>query len=516
MNITAKYVTKVFENGEVYALNGFTARFGHGSIVSVLGESGCGKTTLLRVLSGLEKPTSGELYFDGVLYKDVPIKERDTAVVFQEYVLYPKMTVWENVAVALERYGLPREEEEDRIRRVLKELDLLKFKNQLPRVLSGGQQQRVALARAIVRDPSLILFDEPLSNVAEEQRSEYLTLILKLKTKHPQTTFVYVTHNAKEAFTIGDCLLIMDDGKNMQFGEKERVWKYPYTADVLRALVGEPIEYVGKMDKGIFTYDGGEIDFSGKTDHSGNATVIYNPYNFDEPHAFDENGRTLFGERETCLFDGVFDGNKLSFCGLEIAVDADFKQRFTGAFGKVKVGVISTDIGFKPNVNDIKLSAEKCAEPDAYAVGGRKITVYGGKEFDGNIYFSPDGIELFDTSGERILAHYRVYGESVEGKLKGDRLKLPCGCMYGVKSDFEGDVGVTFKPTARISKGKNGMRAFVLDEEVVGKDRLVYCTLKGFEHYVVFRADRNEHFLGVKKLKIIVDPSGVDLRPRHY
>ena len=113
MNITAKYLTKVYNNG-VYALDGFTADIKSGEFVAVLGASGCGKTTLLRLFAGLEKPTAGELYFNGVLFKDLPISKRDTAIVFQEYVLYPKMTVWENVAVALERYDLTRAEEEKR------------------------------------------------------------------------------------------------------------------------------------------------------------------------------------------------------------------------------------------------------------------------------------------------------------------------------------------------------------------------------------------------------------------
>ena len=246
MKISAKYLAKVYGNG-TYALEDFSAEIESGAFVAVLGQSGCGKTTLLRLLSGLEKPTAGELYFDGVLYSDLPVHRRDVSAVFQEYVLYPKMTVWENVATALARYNLTREEEEARVGKVLTELGMIKFKNQLPRVLSGGQQQRVALARAVVRRPSLMLFDEPLSNVAPEQRSEYLKLIKDLKVKLPDCTFIYVTHSPAEAMTVGDKLLVMGSGKCLQYGDKTFVRSNPYRAEVLRVLGAEK-ELWGKAE----------------------------------------------------------------------------------------------------------------------------------------------------------------------------------------------------------------------------------------------------------------------------
>lgn len=528
MNITAKYLTKVFDGG-VYALNGFTAEIPSGSVVSVLGESGCGKTTLLRLLSGLEKPTAGELYFDGVLYKDCPIKQRDTAVVFQDYILYPRMTVWENVAIALDRYGLPREEEEKRIREVLKDLELIKFKNQLPRYLSGGQQQRVAIARAIVRDPSLLLFDEPLSNIAQEQREEYLKLITHVRERLPKTTIVYVTHNPREAMIVGEYLLIMSEGRCVQLGKKERVWKYPYSVDTLRTLVGETREAEGSVKNGVFTKtaepyipylavsdtntDGIPETISFDTNYVGKATVIYNPYDSDAPCLFDGDGNVLTGERERCCFDGTFDGNTLEFGGVSWMPDEDFKMRFFGKNGKVKVGVPSIAVKFSPRPGALKLEA-RC-DGDEFTVGEDKFTLLS-DGFDGrNIYVDPADIELFDSeTDKRVLAHYRVYNETGRGTLRGGDLRACGGVIAGVGGK-NGAVSFLFNRKAKISAvKKGGIPAVCLDEERIGNDgeKIVYCSVKGFEHYVTFFADKYERFFGLKKrLRIKISGDGVTL-----
>ncbi len=510
MNITAKYLTKVFPGG-VYALDGFSAEIKHGSVVAVLGESGCGKTTLLRILSGLEKPTAGELYFDGVLFKDVPIKQRDTAVVFQEYILYPKMTVWENVATALGRYELPREEEERRVHEVLTELELIKFKNQLPRYLSGGQQQRVALARAIVRDPSLLLFDEPLSNLAEEQRNDYIKLILKVKQRLPRTTFVYVTHNPREAMAIGDHLLIMSEGKCIQFGEKERVWKYPYSADVLRTISTDIREVSGDFENGVLTDVAGEIyPFKG-VDYKGPATLIYNPYDGYSPCLFDEKGNALTGEHEICYFDGEFDGKTLTFCGAEYSADEDFAMRFFGGLGKVKVGIKSIHIGFKPRYGTIKIKATRIGNGNVFDICGARAELFGADAFDGYLYIDPADIELYDKNHVRTLAHYRVYKESCAARAGGGKIKLACGTLD--RDGVSGSVNVSFNRRAVITPvKKGGIRVTCLDEEDLGGEKLVYCLLKDFRRYVVFYAHPSDRFLGVRKLRVNVDPKGIDLR----
>ncbi|MCI9561951.1 MAG: ABC transporter ATP-binding protein [Clostridia bacterium] len=525
MNITAKYLTKVYNNG-VYALDGFTADIKSGEFVAVLGASGCGKTTLLRLFAGLEKPTAGELYFNGVLFKDLPISKRDTAIVFQEYVLYPKMTVWENVAVALERYDLTRAEEEKRVYTVLSGLGLIKFRNQLPRNLSGGQQQRVALARALVRRPSLVLFDEPLSNIAPEQREEYISIIKSMKAELPRSTFIYVTHNPREAMSVGDKLLIMGNGRLLQYGEKERVWKNPYCADVLRTLCADPREFVGSIKDGAFSgcvqngvYLGDFKDndnkaavFDFQTGYGGSATVILNAYDNNKPYLFDSEEKLVIGERELVCLDGEFDGKTLKFANAEYAADEDFRLRFIGEFGKVTVAVASDKIRFKPLFGDIKIPALKSGS--YLNAGGSRFCLYSYDGFDGFIYINPADVSLYDGK-MRVLAHYRVYKQSCPARISGGKLRMRCGALDYKRGD-SGAVTVSFDKRAYITPvKKGGLKAVCLAEEDLGGVKLVYLALKGFEHYAVFYSEPENKFFSVKNLRISVAAEGVSASRGH-
>lgn len=506
MKITAKYLTKVYPDG-TYAVDGFSADIDSGDIVAVLGPSGCGKTTLLRLLSGLEKPTAGELYFNDVLYSDIPLKERDTAVVFQDYVLYPKMTVWENVAVALGRYDLPREEEEKRVKKALSDFGLLKFRNQLPRVLSGGQQQRVALARAVVRNPSLLLFDEPLSNVAPAQRQEYMQLLSGLKERLPDSTFIYVTHNPREAISFGKKLLIMDNGKVLQYGEKNRVWKNPYCADVLKILYGDVQEMSGKVKDGQFTHSGGVYSFVGAPDCA-NATVILNPFDNNKPYLFGNDGSALSPESEKkyCFFKAKYDGEILSFCGIEYKTDEDFKKRFIGCTGELNVGIESVKLRVYSLYGDIRIPAEE--KDGVYIVDGTHCYIQI-KGFEGAFYISPSDIELF-SDGMRVLAHYKLYKGKCTAKAGGGKLRLPSGALE--YRGLNGQVNVSFAANA-VAKPvlKGGIKATCIAEEELGDCRLAYLIIKGFDNYVVFRASKSSRFFTKKQLRITVEQKYINV-----
>ncbi len=194
--------------------------------IVLVGSSGCGKSTILRLISGLEDITSGEIIIDGKVVNNEHPKDRDIAFVFQSYALYPHMSVYDNIAFGLRMRKYPKDEIDKKVREVAKSLNLEELLDRKPKQLSGGQRQRVALGRAIVRNPKVFLMDEPLSNLDANLRVQMRTEIKKLHEKL-QTTFIYVTHDQTEALTMGDRIVILDKGKIQQIDTPEAIYNYP-------------------------------------------------------------------------------------------------------------------------------------------------------------------------------------------------------------------------------------------------------------------------------------------------
>ena len=208
--IRLENVSKTFNNN-VKAVRNLSLTIPDGEFLVLLGPSGCGKTTLLRLVSGLEKPTEGRIYFDGVDMTEQEPMPRNVAMVFQSYALYPHLTVYKNIAFPLKSKHMKSDEIDRRVMEAAKALDIEYLLNRRPRVLSGGQRQRVALARAIVREPSVFLLDEPLSNLDVKMRQELREVILNLHEKLG-TTFIYVTHDQTEAMQMGSRIVVMNSG----------------------------------------------------------------------------------------------------------------------------------------------------------------------------------------------------------------------------------------------------------------------------------------------------------------
>ncbi|MGO4373916.1 ABC transporter ATP-binding protein [Paenibacillus sp. 2TAB19] len=203
-----------------------------------VGPSGCGKSTTLRMIAGLEDITEGEIYIGDQLVNDLPPKDRDIAMVFQNYALYPNMTVFENIAFGLRLRKLPRHEIEQSVKRAARVLEIEAYLNRKPKELSGGQRQRVALGRAIVRDPQVFLMDEPLSNLDAKLRVQMRMEIIKLH-KTLETTFIYVTHDQIEAMTMADRIVVMKDGVIQQIDTPETVYTTPNNTFVA-SFIGSP------------------------------------------------------------------------------------------------------------------------------------------------------------------------------------------------------------------------------------------------------------------------------------
>ena len=235
--VTLKGIKKVYDNG-VVAVQDFNMDIADKEFVVLVGPSGCGKSTTLRMIAGLEEISDGELYIGETLVNDVAPKDRDIAMVFQNYALYPHMTVYENMAFGLKL----RKEKKDVIDRKVREaaeiLDITEYLDRKPKQLSGGQRQRVAIGRAIVRDPQVFLMDEPLSNLDAKLRNQMRAEIIKLR-KRIDTTFVYVTHDQTEAMTLGDRIVIMKDGFIQQIGTPQEVFNQPANLFVA-TFIGSP------------------------------------------------------------------------------------------------------------------------------------------------------------------------------------------------------------------------------------------------------------------------------------
>jgi multiple sugar transport system ATP-binding protein len=229
-------VRKSFGSFEV--LHGVSISVDDGEFVILVGPSGCGKSTLLRMVAGLESVTSGELRIDGRLVNDVPPKERDIAMVFQNYALYPQMTVAKNMSFSLELARRPKEEITEKVNKAADILGLMPLLERYPRQLSGGQRQRVAMGRAIVRDPAVFLFDEPLSNLDAKLRVQMRAEIKALQQRLESTT-VYVTHDQIEAMTMADKIVVMHDGAVEQIGSPLELYDRPANLFVA-GFIGSP------------------------------------------------------------------------------------------------------------------------------------------------------------------------------------------------------------------------------------------------------------------------------------
>lgn len=222
----------------VVAVQQFSLDIADREFVVLVGPSGCGKSTTLRMIAGLEEITEGELYIGDKLVNDVAPKDRDIAMVFQNYALYPHMTVRENMAFSLKLKKLPKDEIERKVNEAAEILDITQYLDRKPKALSGGQRQRVAIGRAIVRNPQVLLMDEPLSNLDAKLRNQMRAEIIKLREKI-KTTFIYVTHDQTEAMTLGDRIVIMKDGFVQQIGTPQEVFNHPINLFVA-GFIGTP------------------------------------------------------------------------------------------------------------------------------------------------------------------------------------------------------------------------------------------------------------------------------------
>jgi len=235
--ISIRHISKVYP-GNVTAVKDCNLEIPDKEFIILVGPSGCGKSTVLRMIAGLEEISEGEMYIGDRLINEVPAKDRDIAMVFQSYALYPHMTVYKNMGFALEMRKVPKDEIDQRVREAAKSLEIEHLLDRKPKALSGGQRQRVALGRAMVRHPAVFLLDEPLSNLDAKLRASMRTELIKLHKKL-ETTFVYVTHDQTEAMTMGDRIVVLNNGVVQQVDTPETLYDSPCNIFVA-GFIGSP------------------------------------------------------------------------------------------------------------------------------------------------------------------------------------------------------------------------------------------------------------------------------------
>lgn len=308
-SIKFNHVSKIYE-GKTTVIQDLNLEIKDKEFVILVGPSGCGKSTTLRMIAGLEDVSAGELYIGDRLVNDVSPKDRDIAMVFQSYALYPHMSVYKNMAFALKLQKMPKDEIDKKVRAAAKMLDIEKYLSRKPKALSGGQRQRVALGRAMVRDPAVFLLDEPLSNLDAKLRTEMRSRISALH-KELQTTFVYVTHDQTEALTMADRIVVMKDGVIQQTDTPYMLYNHPANMFVA-GFIGTPqmnfidaaVEKNGS--KTVLSFGEFSITVSEKTekavlDYAGKTVVLGirpDDFHFEEfyKNSDGSNGITLISE----------------------------------------------------------------------------------------------------------------------------------------------------------------------------------------------------------------------------
>jgi multiple sugar transport system ATP-binding protein len=240
--VTFDHITKKY--GDVTAVDDFNLEIADGEFMVLVGPSGCGKTTNLRMIAGLEEISEGTLKIGDRVVNDVPPKDRDIAMVFQSYALYPHLTVYDNIAFGLKLRKMDKQEIDRRVKDAARVLDLEPFLDRKPRALSGGQRQRVAMGRAIVREPQAFLMDEPLSNLDAKLRVQMRTEVARLQ-QQLGTTMIYVTHDQTEAMTLGDRVAVLRDGVLQQFDRPKELYERPVNLFVAEFIGSPAMNLVG-------------------------------------------------------------------------------------------------------------------------------------------------------------------------------------------------------------------------------------------------------------------------------
>lgn len=450
-SLQLNHIYKVYPNG-VKAVNDFTMDIADKEFIVFVGPSGCGKSTTLRMIAGLEEITAGELRIGDVVVNDMEPKDRDIAMVFQNYALYPHMTVYENMAFGLKLRKVPKDEIDRKVREAAEILGITEYLDRKPKAMSGGQRQRVALGRAIVREPKVFLLDEPLSNLDAKLRTAMRSEISKLHHKL-QTTFIYVTHDQVEAMTMGTRIVVMKDGFIQQIDTPRNLYRFPCN----KFVAG----FIGTPQMNFFE---GTLKL-----HDGDKVLV----NFANTDVQIDTQYSFFTKADRKYLDGQKPVT-LGIRAEHISVDPNHYPF------KAKCRVFHLEeLGTECQVfADLNLNSE-----DTVAESPTRIIIkaLAGTEFEiGQVIEISMGLEhlrVFDSETEKSIAPRIPEQIIVDGEVKADKLKM-LGTTIALPQAIKAPDGKyeIIIPTAAVRLG-NTIDATVVGEEDVNGQRLVHLQI---------------------------------------
>ncbi len=515
MNVSCKSITKIFPQS-VQALSDFSLEIKSGEFIVVMGESGCGKSTLLKVLSGVLTVDSGELSLDGIPANNIPPQERDCAMIFQNYALYPNYTVYDNVAFYMKSKNVPTEQINKKVLPVLEFFGLSDYKNVKPKFLSGGQQQRVCLAKALVRKPKLLLFDEPLSNVDEQAREDYVRLIKETKKLMKDTTFIYVTHNSHEARFLADKIAIMVDGRIEDYGTLDELLKYPQVKDTLYMLCGSEIENQdGYVENGKYcgsNYDKNLPEIY-KTAYKGQTfervACVSDVLKGNNDYFFSQDGKILFGVKKEIKLKAYKKDNKIIYNEQSIVLSEEQQSRLICDDGDIYLSLSVNKLRKHNLFDDLKIKCEKVLEENGkylYSDGSNFFFLPFSAEKE--LYYGVEDINLTDKKGNKVLVKFPVKSNCSDGRVGG-------GTLYLGKDKFDSDLksgfyDLKFELDSCIKTvGKKGRNCLFISEcigeDYLGDVKIAYCISPYFNDYVTFKIPSNLNLLKRKKFYMLID-----------
>ena len=484
--LNLKHIYKVYPNG-VKAVNDFNLEIKDREFVVFVGPSGCGKSTTLRMIAGLEEISAGELYIDDKIVNYVEPKNRDIAMVFQNYALYPHLSVFENIAFGLRLRKTPKEEINEKVNKAAEMLGLTEYLKTKPAALSGGQRQRVALGRALVREPKVFLLDEPLSNLDAKWRVSLRNEITKLHNKL-QTTFIYVTHDQVEAMTMGDRIVVMKQGFIQQVDSPKNLYRYPINKFVA-GFIGSPQltftdGYLSKVkDKVELSILGTDVSFLIPEDYLLNV----------DPKYFDGQTLVTFGIRSEY-----------------VSVDPK-KYEFKAKVKIASIEELGTEVQLFVNF-DINKDVFAVSNDDSESIH-TDVTLKADADYKGHIGDVIDisldlkHIHLFDGATEEVINprvpnHARIKGLVKSNKLKMMGLELP---LFGALDELSGDYLIQI-PTESVKLDAQGQEMMVYEAEEVEDKYLLTFKVNGD---AIFCLSDEEHKKG-DKVKVKFDIKAFD------